>query len=374
MSRILLISHELSRTGAPMVLLLLARWLRRHRPEWTLDLLTLKDGALHGAFAEVFGRVLGPRPVDGGGAWRALGRKLRRVDERERLLMEVSALGHRVLYANTVLAIPAACRLKDMGGQGTRVIAHVHEMHAIISMFLPSFTRFVHRVDHFIAASGTVRDELVQHWAVPPERITVVYEFSEVRSDGGGDVRREEDLFEVGAAGLVHWRKGYDLFIQVARELREHHPGVPARFTWVGGIDHKHRIIVENDIRRAGLTDMVRFVGEQEDPMPWFRGFDAFLLPSREDPFPLVCIEVGMLGRPVLCFQGATGIAEVLGEGGGHVLPYMDVRGMADRLAALWKDPVARLAMGEQARAVFARFAPEDRCPAIARVINDLLP
>ena len=50
MKRILFITHDMSRSGAPIVLLHFLRWLRKNQPETILTLLSLKEGELKEEF------------------------------------------------------------------------------------------------------------------------------------------------------------------------------------------------------------------------------------------------------------------------------------------------------------------------------------
>ena len=50
MKRILFITHESSRTGAPMVLLHFIKWLKQNQPAIVLDILSLKDGSMDEEF------------------------------------------------------------------------------------------------------------------------------------------------------------------------------------------------------------------------------------------------------------------------------------------------------------------------------------
>ena len=77
------------------------------------------------------------------------------------------------------------------------------------------------------------------------------------------------------------------------------------------------------------MTDAVHFVGELENPHPLLNACDLFCLPSREDPFPLVMLEAGALGKPMVCFDGAGGAKEFAARGAGIVVPYLDVPAMA---------------------------------------------
>ena len=80
------------------------------------------------------------------------------------------------------------------------------------------------------------------------------------------------------------------------------------------------------------------------------RAWDAFVLPSRSDPFPLSMLEAMASGLPVIGTR-ADGIAEQLAEGCGILIDGDDPRGLADAIAELAVLPVqARAAMGAAAR------------------------
>lgn len=107
-----------------------------------------------------------------------------------------------------------------------------------------------------------------------------------------------------------------------------------------------------------------------ENPFEYYRDLDLFILTSREDPFPLVCIENGMLGNPIVCFEGATGIEEVIAEGGGRVVPYLNVEDMAETIIFYNKNRQDLLAEGKTAKEIFSDFTPEKKCPELFDVIN----
>ena len=77
---------------------------------------------------------------------------------------------------------------------------------------------------------------------------------------------------------------------------------------------------------------------------------DVFLLPSREDPFPLVCLEAADCGVPIICFASAGGMPAFVGSGCGSVAPFEDVQEMADQLCSLLSDEAKTRQLGSQAR------------------------
>ena len=133
-------------------------------------------------------------------------------------------------------------------------------------------------------------------------------------------------------SGTVHWRKGTDIFIQLVRTIYKLEPKCNIKFVWVGKSSFKENVIIQEDLRKLGLQEYVTFPGEVDNPTEYFKDFDVFVMTSREDPFPLVCIEVGQLGKPIVSFDKATGINEFLANGGGFVVPYLDIEEMALKL------------------------------------------
>ena len=179
--------------------------------------------------------------------------------------------------------------------------------------------------------------------------------------------------FIIGASGTTRWRKGDDLFLQVARYLTTKYPAINCRFIWVGKILPERAAMIQGDIEKLGLTDKVTFVGEQANPHTFYQDFDVFLITSREDPFPLVCIEVGMLGKPIICFQGATGTEEVLKNGGGFIVPYLDTEAMAEKVKYYYNHPEKNEVDGALNKEQFSVFTPEIICPKILKVIENNL-
>jgi glycosyltransferase involved in cell wall biosynthesis len=145
--------------------------------------------------------------------------------------------------------------------------------------------------------------------------------------------------------------------------VKVNHPELKVHFTWVGKVNAYDQPLIEHDLQHAGLKEVVHFIGEVTQPAPVYGSFDIFLLPSREDPFPLVCIEVGAMGKPIVCFEGATGTAEVLCHGGGMIVPYLDVEAMGRAVVDYARDPERRRKDGELNRVQFANFGPDQQCP-----------
>lgn len=368
---ILFITHNSTRSGAPYVLLLFLEWLQKNKPDIHLSVLDLKQGPLHGAFKDVAdqyytfsretGQVIGVLTK----VQRTLFKSEQR-DHRQPIRDKLTQQPFDIIYANTVRAIPEAVTIAKKV-PGARVVAHIHELQTAIKLLLPSFKQYDTNIHTYMAVSELVKRSLVKDWQIAPKKIKQQYPFSVMAA--APTQKKPTDGFVVGGAGKVDWRKGYDVFIQVARYIYKQYAELSISFVWVGRVDGLEQLIIEADLEKLGLKEVVQFVGEKEKPVPYYQDFDMFLMPSREDPFPLVCIEMAHLQKPIVCFENAVGTAEILAKGGGKIVPYLDFEAMANEVVFYYKNKAQRREDGEKARALFSDFTPESGCPKLYEVV-----
>ena len=167
-----------------------------------------------------------------------------------------------------------------------------------------------------------------------------------------------EDTVIVLGAGTVTFRKGVDLFIECATRAVRALEGNRCRFVWIGkgydpDNDAGYSVYLADQIRRAGLEGHVFFVDETAAIETAYEEADLFLLSSRLDPLPNVAIDAMTHGVPVLCFNKTTGIADFLIDSGlrNHcVAEYLDSSEMAEKILVLASSPVLRKHVGNQCR------------------------
>lgn len=368
MVRLLFITHEASRTGAPIVLLEFLRWIKTNRKNWHLSILSLNKGALSKDFRdlsnEYFEFSAGKRQ---GFVSKVL---LKTTNENERITRILSKKGFEIIYSNSVVSIPIACKINSFSNEKSKIIAHVHEMETVIKFVLPNLDQYLNQIDQFIAASNKVRDNLISNFRVKNSDIAVLYVFVKPPKNLQ---QIEKDYFYVGGCGTVHWRKGSDVFIQVANYIKKVYPELNLKFYWAGAMSRREELIVKADIKKADLDEMVYFTGEKEDLNDFLNSLDVFLLPSREDPFPLVAIEAAQRAKPIICFEKATGIAEKMNNGGGRVVSYLNIKEMADAIVYFYKNKQEMLNAGNLAQKVFSEFTPEIMAEKYSGYIENLL-
>lgn len=359
MKKIIFISNNATRTGAPYVLLLFLKWLKKENKNIEIDVLFLEGGDLLEDFKDVanvcynYSDIL-IRKSFGNRLYSYLLRKTNKTNTRKnRYIKKIASQQYDIIYANTIASVSFATLLKKQYANQPKLIAHIHELNTTIREYLPNFNEHISHIDLFISVSKLVTEHLNKDWHINPSQNHLIYAFSDkeaLKEEG------EKMVFQVGASGMVSSRKGDDLFIQVANYIKVRHPEIKIKFTWVGQIYDKQRNVIEADLEKANLKDTVFFVGEQSNPEKYYKNFDVFLMTSREDPFPLVCIEVGRLGIPIICFEKATGTAEILVDGGGFIVPYLDIVAMAEKVILYYNDNALRNKDGIMNKVKFSEF------------------
>ena len=122
-----------------------------------------------------------------------------------------------------------------------------------------------------------------------------------------------KDLFSgvtfVGVGRLVS-QKGFDRLLEVCVQLKKEKI-IPFRVIIIGS-GSEYQNLMEYAIRND-ITDIVSLIGFHENPYPYMKSADVFLLTSRDEAFPLVVGESLILGTPVIATD-CCGIEEWLGH------------------------------------------------------------
>ena len=366
--KFLFITHESSRTGAPIVLLQLVQWLKNNKPQVQCDMLSLMSGPLDEDFETAVHSYFKKEKTKVPKSWG--GRIKRKLFKPKSIIDIVAANDYELIYANTVISLATAIEIKKQQTAKTKLICHVHELSVVIQTKIKNFKEQIHQADKIIAASNAVLENLISNYGVTNKKVNIIYEFSNItKLHDKRNIKDKED-FVVGGAGTVNWRKGPDVFIQVARYLTKMYPSKNIKFKWVGFISPQDQIIYNEDLRKLGLSEKVDFVGEHSNPLEHYQQFDVFLLSSREDPFPLVAIEIAQLAIPIICFEGASGTIEILTQGGGVIVPYLDTEAMAEAIIRYYDSSELKEKDGKIAQNNFSRFKPELICPEIYSVLE----
>lgn len=371
--RVLVLGHNLSRTGAPRSLLNVLTGLRAHHGFEFMVLVNYP-----GPMAQEYVRA-GFVPHYFIPWWRLrnsslLARAWYRFYLR-RLAGQVRRFAPSVIYANTVATHHI---LRWLGRVvSVPVVMHVRELQwGIEREGGAGLVKWLDgRVLVFLCVSGAVA-ELLCSYGVAGEKCVRVPNF--VEGVPAGLSKKEQkmrwfgDAAVIGVVGGFGAGKGLELLPEVVAQVvgRAHQP---VKFLVVGSGYYEVYRQVRTEVERRGLAPYVVFVGEVVERWHWWQQIDIHLHLALEDPAPLVVLEAMEVGIPTVCFDGSGGATEMVVDGQtGFIVANGDVSAMVERLLRLVGDLALRSSMGERAQLRRRRFFTADISLAtIARALRE---
>jgi glycosyltransferase involved in cell wall biosynthesis len=372
---LLTVLHAAELSGPPIFALQFVRWLAEHDATWRFTTLFLDAGGpMERPFGEL-GRVVIADGRTPHAAGRGAARRRRAARLHRSLRGELEADGaidlvhiHCAGSFKVVPALPPA-----------RILGHLHELSVGQDLHLGPLARtHLTSADRYVAVSEGVLQEFLHRFPVDPTLVERQWGFVDsarlAHADAAAEQARQAyppGAFVVASSGVRHWRKAPELFVRVAQRARQLAPEVPWYFVWIGGEDTGG---LEGLVHRAGLDDVVAFLPHQPDPLAMIAAADLFVLPAREDAFPLVCVEAAGAGTPIVTFENGGAAELVRAAGCGVTAPYLDIDAMAGRIVALAGDETRRLELGEAGRRFAAEHLVIDRAgPLLAGALDRTL-
>ncbi len=205
-------------------------------------------------------------------------------------------------------------------GQGVKIVSLIHELPRLITEYglSQSVTEIAQHANHIIFPSEVVQTgfleiagDAVGDTVVRPQGI-----YKNIEYDPSAKQRICEDLgipldskliINVGFADL---RKGFDIFLNTAREMSAQNDHV--HFIWVGGLAEDMKRWVYSDMPDESKGNNLHCVGYTDSVEDYFSACDCLFLTSREDPYPSVVLEAMSVGKPVVIFKDTTGLERVV--------------------------------------------------------------
>ncbi len=214
-------------------------------------------------------------------------------------------------------------------------------------------------VNHWLALSRDLRDDLVERARIPAGRITQVY--------NGVDVARFAAASEwpspipgcpfdarthwlIGTVGRMQEVKHPLLLARAFVELLTQQPALraTARLVMVG--DGPLRAPCQALLDAAGLTALTWLPGERSDVPAIMRGLHCFVLPSLAEGISNTILEAMASGLPVIA-TAVGGNADLVRAGiTGDVVPSDDSAALAAAIGRLARDPAHARALGAAGR------------------------
>jgi len=298
--RILLVSHEMTATGAPRALLNMAQELRHAGAQ--VMLVSVKGGVLLQE-AEALGipyKTISQCYFDPYGQL---------TDEQQSLFARF-VRSFDVIWLNTCLTLPYAPRLSSMG---VPLYAWIHEGKTLlvdcpITRRLPDYVEhlerlyvvgeYCHSVLRSVLPQETKCEDLM--YGLPDQALPASSSSS------------PNSKLRIVFAGSLEPRKGH-LILAEALELLPDEIVSQLEIHVIGKPLYPD---IAASLRKGKSAQCVQLMGEEshEALLAEMRQMDLLLCPSLDDPMPIVCTEAFMLSRPVIVGSN-TGTASLIEEG-----------------------------------------------------------
>ena len=133
--------------------------------------------------------------------------------------------------------------------------------------------------------------------------------------------------------GYADMRKGFDIFLEVAERIGCRKQTL---FVWLGHQDESLLPKLKPRMTKLINNGKLALPGLVSNTDEYYAAADLYLLTSREDPYPSTVLEALDVGVPVIGFHNVTGVAKLIVENGGRLVPEFDV-------LALWSMKACRL-------------------------------
>ena len=340
--RVLLVGHEFSSTGAPVMLLEVARALRE------AGMIVVCASPVGGDLVDECISLGIPLVIDG--------MILRDPSRASRFMQSFDVIG-----ANTVLGWGVVNQAAELGVPCVWFVQESEFGLPIIREGGNAARAAFRRADRVVFPSHTT-ERLYEAFGDVDRFTTIHYGIDDVAKYAPDEppFERIDGHVHITHVGTLERRKGADILVEAVRRLR---PDLQARL-------HTHFLgrrlfpdyTAELERRAAGLEN-IEFVGEvgRTTGLGYMRHSDLFICTSRDESGPVVVIEAMALARPVV--STPVGLAaEVVRSGvDGELVPTDDVDALARTLDRLLQDADLREKLGVEARRTYERYLNRTR-------------
>jgi glycosyltransferase involved in cell wall biosynthesis len=276
--------------------------------------------------------------------WGAV-RDLIRLLRTQRIALVHSHLYHANLYGRIAAFL-----------SGVPAIATVHNVYARRKFHRKLLNKLLSRASaRVIAVSDDIREDLVKHDGIDPEKVSVVRNGIDVhrvdtaltREQARARLGVRDDELLIGCVGRLEEQKGHRFLLEACAALKDD-LGERLRLLVVG--DGRLRQDLEHQAATLGVGATVSFLGTRHDVPEILRALDIYVMPSLWEGLSIAMLEAMAAGVAVV-ISDVSGVSQALGnnEHGIRVAPG-NAAALVDAIRSLAGQPSRRRALGMSAR------------------------
>jgi len=335
---ILLVSHDLSLSGAPIMLLQLCRQMIQEGSFVTV--ICEQDGPARDMFLSA-------------GAIVIIDTLLLR--QHESFTRFARNFDH--IVCNTIITWPVARQISRQ----VDTIWWIHEAELIGSMqHIPGFLDTFSLVEKIVAPSDYALQFIRP---LHPQPKKVYYGYPDIQEDPPVARKERGGRITFSIIGSIEPRKGQDVLTAALQRLS---PDTLRKIEInIAGRSHDPAFCqqLQDNIKALDHICDIRLLGEISHPqcLDLIRRSDVIVCPSRDDPFPVVIVEALCLGKPCIV-STHVGFAELITHGeNGFVFPSGDCRVLAGIIDSIVQDHKLLIPIADRARSLYEEHLTQDK-------------
>lgn len=346
---VLLITHDLSQSGAPILAYNIASKLQINNIQVSLLVCSSNTNQMTYKYNELEIPMI------------FLDDKSKNISRRHYVLVKASdeniqedyissiisaayQLGYRKVIANTVVSGVYAKQFKQFD---FLVITLVHEMKVAIQLLGLDSNESIAKYSDFIVFPDDVLlhdfkelfKQIAGEMIVRPQGIYLKKSIGQLNKEEIDLKAYGLDVFDryIMGSGIANLCKGIDLFISAATIL--HQLDDTLHFIWTGNFtsDNELKKWMYQQIAGASMQDKIHiipFINDQKVYQTLLSNAKAFWLTSRGDSFPSVVLEAMDFNIPVIGFKNSGGINTIADNNRGILVENFDVNALAEETHA----------------------------------------
>lgn len=201
--------------------------------------------------------------------------------------------------------------------------------------------------DKIICISDAEKKSALEKKICKEEKLKVIYNGVDIEAYENGahgavkrkDLNIPEDAFVVGMVGRICQQKAPDVFVRMAKQVKDRVPN--AHFIIVGNGNQ------EAEIRKYaednGISDSLHITGWVDNPLNYVELFDVACLLSRWEGFGLALPEYMMVGKPIVASR-VDAIPNIIQDGENGVLVKVDdATGASEAVMKFYNDKLFKM-------------------------------
>ncbi len=260
--------------------------------------------------------------------------------------------------------------IADWDDPRMRILHTIHTMHveapytpdAPMNALWTRWFELAHRFDVVIWPTATQRDDVVARFGTKARHVVVPNPIAAVT--------RRDDLREDGLVVVLgRMAPGKRIDQAIRAFLAADVPGTRMEI-WGDGPEKERLATLIDDLDAASR---VTLAGYTDDPGRVLDRASVVVTSTAYEGQPLSIVEALLHGVPVVSYDVRYGIRDVLGGGGGILVPDGDVQALGDALRRVLTDESLRHDLSAQAPVVAAAWSPVRSLEALAAVIHEAM-